>query len=126
MSEHALRVEVPRKPCREHARHEFAAVQRSYALDGRPIELPALGKVMPIPEVGGLHHRYVRRGGIIQPPPAGPTSTHAQRPTRSFLLAPIHRTLPTSVRGGGAEGLKLPTALRRTNRPPVSWRVGLS
>jgi transposase InsO family protein len=28
---------------------------------GRPIERPELGRVMPIREVGGLHHRYVRR-----------------------------------------------------------------
>ncbi len=31
------------------------------APDGRPIEPPELGPVIPIPEVGGLHHRYVRR-----------------------------------------------------------------
>ena len=31
------------------------------APDGRPIERPAMGTVVPIPEVGGLHHRYVRR-----------------------------------------------------------------
>src|SRR5437667_5636832 len=31
------------------------------APDGRPIEGPAIGKVVQIPEVGGLHHRYVRR-----------------------------------------------------------------
>jgi transposase InsO family protein len=29
--------------------------------DGRPIEPPGLGMIIPIPEVGGLHHRYVRR-----------------------------------------------------------------
>jgi putative transposase len=29
--------------------------------DGRPVERPQLGKVVPIPEVGGLHHRYVRQ-----------------------------------------------------------------
>jgi hypothetical protein len=28
---------------------------------GPPIELPPLGAIIPIPEVGGLHHRYVRR-----------------------------------------------------------------
>jgi putative transposase len=28
--------------------------------DGRPIEPPELGRVLQIPEVGGLHHRYVR------------------------------------------------------------------
>src|SRR5437867_8839994 len=31
------------------------------APDRRPIERPALGRVIPIREVGGLHHRYVRR-----------------------------------------------------------------
>src|SRR5437867_6841776 len=31
------------------------------APDGRPIERPALGTIVSIPEVGGLHHRYVRR-----------------------------------------------------------------
>jgi putative transposase len=31
------------------------------APDGRPIEPPDLGAVLPIPEVGGLHHRYARR-----------------------------------------------------------------
>jgi hypothetical protein len=28
---------------------------------GRPIEPPELGGIIRIPEVGGLHHRYVRR-----------------------------------------------------------------
>src|SRR5438876_9287268 len=28
---------------------------------GRATERPELGRVIPIPEVGGLHHRYVRR-----------------------------------------------------------------
>ena len=31
------------------------------APDGRPIERPEIGKVVPIREVGGLHHRYIRR-----------------------------------------------------------------
>jgi transposase InsO family protein len=31
------------------------------APDGRPIQPPQLGAIIPIPEVGGLHHRYVRR-----------------------------------------------------------------
>ncbi len=31
------------------------------APDGRPSEPPALGTIMAIPDVGGLHHRYVRR-----------------------------------------------------------------
>ena len=29
--------------------------------DRRPIESAGLGMIIPIPEVGGLHHRYVRR-----------------------------------------------------------------
>ena len=31
------------------------------APDGRPVEPPELGPFIPISEVGGLHHRYVRR-----------------------------------------------------------------
>src|SRR5438132_1942574 len=31
------------------------------APDIRPIELPETGRILQIPEVGGLHHRYVRR-----------------------------------------------------------------
>jgi putative transposase len=31
------------------------------APDGGPIEPPELGGIIRIPEVGGLHHRYVRR-----------------------------------------------------------------
>ena len=31
------------------------------APDGRPSEPPELGAIIPIREVGGLHHRYVRR-----------------------------------------------------------------
>jgi putative transposase len=31
------------------------------APDIRPIELPEAGRILQIPEVGGLHHRYVRR-----------------------------------------------------------------
>ena len=29
--------------------------------DGRPIEGPEAGIIVQIPEVGGLHHRYVRQ-----------------------------------------------------------------
>jgi hypothetical protein len=29
--------------------------------DPRPIELPAAGRIVEVPEVGGLHHRYLRR-----------------------------------------------------------------
>jgi len=31
------------------------------APDARPVERPELGMIVQIPEVGGLHHRYVRR-----------------------------------------------------------------
>ena len=31
------------------------------APDLRPIERPAEGKILQLPEVGGLHHRYLRR-----------------------------------------------------------------
>jgi hypothetical protein len=31
------------------------------APDVRPGELPAAGRIVQMPEVGGLHHRYVRR-----------------------------------------------------------------
>jgi hypothetical protein len=31
------------------------------APDVRPIEPPDVGIIVPIPEVGGLHHRYARR-----------------------------------------------------------------
>jgi transposase InsO family protein len=31
------------------------------APDVRPVELASVGKIVPLPEVGGLHHRYVRR-----------------------------------------------------------------
>jgi hypothetical protein len=31
-----------------------------YVLRSRPIEPPERGTIIPIPEVGGLHHRYVR------------------------------------------------------------------
>ena len=34
---------------------------RKDAPDGRPVEPSELGPVIPISEVGGLHHRYVRR-----------------------------------------------------------------
>jgi len=42
-----------------HARTHLALDK--VAPDGRAIEPPALGTIMSIPEVGGLHHRYVRR-----------------------------------------------------------------
>jgi putative transposase len=56
-----------------HLRHTltayFAYYQRARthlsldkdAPDGRPIAPPELGAALPIPDVGGLHHRYVRQ-----------------------------------------------------------------
>ena len=43
-----------------HRARTQLALQKD-APDVRPIEPPELGKVVQIPEVGGLHHRYVRR-----------------------------------------------------------------
>ena len=31
------------------------------APESRPVQPPELGSVVELPEVGGLHHRYVRR-----------------------------------------------------------------
>jgi putative transposase len=31
------------------------------APDVRPIDRPQMGRIVQIPEVGGLHHRYLRR-----------------------------------------------------------------
>jgi len=31
------------------------------APDLRPIEFPAAGRIVQLPEVGGLHHRYIRQ-----------------------------------------------------------------
>jgi putative transposase len=39
----------------------IGSIRRKDAPDGRPVERPEMGKVVQLPEVGGLHHRYVRR-----------------------------------------------------------------
>jgi hypothetical protein len=36
------------------------------APDLRPIELPAAGTIVEVPEVGGLQHRYLRRAALSQ------------------------------------------------------------
>jgi hypothetical protein len=30
--------------------------------ESRPVQTPEAGRIVAIPEVGGLHHRYERRG----------------------------------------------------------------
>jgi hypothetical protein len=52
------------------------------APDGRPIERPEAGRVGQTPEVGGLHHRYVRQAGMIPPRLAGPPPPAPRRPAR--------------------------------------------
>jgi hypothetical protein len=50
-------------------RHRYTLTDLGYrfwsgekdAPDGRPIELPKAGLIVQMPEVGGLHHRYVRQ-----------------------------------------------------------------
>jgi putative transposase len=48
------------------------------APDQRPIEPPELGLVVQLPEVGGLHHRYVRRAAL----------SSIDRPTATTRYAP--------------------------------------
>src|SRR5947209_14688577 len=57
------------------------------APDVRPIEEPEMGTVVQIPEVGGLHHRYVRRAAesrILGP--ALPPVRHRSRSLRSATI----------------------------------------
>jgi transposase InsO family protein len=60
LSERHLRRILTRYFVYYHRARTHLALQKD-APDGRPIERPAMGKVVPIPEVGGLPHRYVRR-----------------------------------------------------------------
>ncbi len=55
------------------------------APDARPVEPPQFGKVVHIPEVGGLHHRYVRRAASRASP--GAPSTAPQPPRDSLFSA---------------------------------------
>ncbi len=41
--------------------HRTHLALRKDAPDLRPIELPAAGTIVEAPEVGGLHHRYLRQ-----------------------------------------------------------------
>src|SRR3989454_170457 len=87
------------------------------APDGRPIEPPARGSVMPLPEVGGLHHRYVRHN----PAPASwPAATHTLRPHTIVLRTRVRPTLRASLRMAGpmAGGWRLPAS---GNHRRLSW-----
>jgi hypothetical protein len=43
-----------------HTRCHLA--QNKDAPEARPVQPPELGRIVSIPQVGGLHHRYERRG----------------------------------------------------------------
>ena len=59
--------------------------------------------------------------------PGRPTAPQHLGPHDTILPSGANRpTLTSTVWGGGTDGLKLPTALRRTSRPPFFGRVGLS
>jgi transposase InsO family protein len=60
LSERHLRRILTRYFAYYHRARTHLALDKD-APDGRPIERPEAGTVVPIPEVGGLHHRYVRR-----------------------------------------------------------------
>jgi hypothetical protein len=60
LSERHLRRILTRYFVYYHQARTYLSLDKD-APDLRPIEPPELGPVIPIPEVGGLHHRYVRR-----------------------------------------------------------------
>jgi putative transposase len=60
LSERHLRQVLTRDFAYYHGARTHRSLEKD-APDARPIERPAMGKVVPIPEVGGLHHRDVRR-----------------------------------------------------------------
>jgi hypothetical protein len=84
------------------------------APDVRPIERLAMGKVVPIPEVCGLHHRYVRRAAESNLIRTGPPPTPPYAPALCFHPAATSPMLRSTAL----------TTLHRTNHPSVSWRVG--
>jgi putative transposase len=43
-----------------HRAHTHLALDKD-APDVRPVERPEAGRIVEIPEVGGLHHRYLRQ-----------------------------------------------------------------
>ena len=60
LSERHLRHVLTRYFAYYHGARTHLSLEKD-APDARPIERPAMGPVISIPEVGGLHHRYVRR-----------------------------------------------------------------
>jgi hypothetical protein len=53
---------APHRPWQNpFAERLIGSIRRECLTDGRPIEPPEFGALIRIPEVGGLHHRYVRR-----------------------------------------------------------------
>ena len=95
----------------------------------RPIELPAAGKIVQLPEVGGLHHRYFRPRS-----PAPVRKGSHPRPPRARLIPPAVvrslRILPYVPSGPITSGRRQPllTNLRRVEAPQaianVATRVG--
>ncbi len=60
LSEQHLRRILTRDFAYDHRARTHRSLEKD-APDVRPIERPQVGKVVQIPEVGGLHHRYARR-----------------------------------------------------------------
>jgi putative transposase len=60
LGERHLRRIVTRHFAYYHRARTHLALDKD-APDRRPIELPATGRVVQLPEVGGLHHRYLRQ-----------------------------------------------------------------
>src|SRR2546422_8807934 len=85
---------------------------------GRPIEQPELGRVIPIREVGGLHHRYIRRPDAAQP-------VHHAGDSRVRLLAAHLGPLSFAggPRGRGPKRLAVPPPTRYRESPGVPCPV---
>jgi putative transposase len=60
LSERHLRRILTRYFAYYHGARTHLSLEKD-APDVRPIQRPGVGPLMAIPEVGGLHHRYLRR-----------------------------------------------------------------